>query len=606
MRKNKVPVQKRSKVFSRRAVVLAGLQSSLIATLVGRLYYLQIMKNDEFQTFSDSNRIKLFLIPPLRGNILDRDGRTLASNKNYYRVLYDPEASSGNKNLILARVAELLEVGEEGYVNMLKKVKKHNSRNALILSEHLNWHEVVGIEGNTTDLPGISIDVGQIRFYPLGVTSSHSIGYLGPVSEEEIEKNPLLNHPDFKIGRNGSEKAFENTLRGKAGVKRMEVNAHGLIVRELSREESVPGTDLTLALDKRMQEFATNRLEGNVGSVVVMDVNTGEVITMVSTPGYDPNEVTYALSAGRWRDLTNNRDKPLINKTISSQYPPGSTFKLSVALAALKDGANPDAVYYCPGFMQLGNHRFSCWKKEGHGNLNMRGAIKNSCNVYFFTLAKRLGVDKIADMAHKMGYGKAFNIGLDGEKNGLVPSESWKEKKYKEEWQTGDTLNVGIGQGYVLSTPLQLAVMAARLASGKSVMPHLQLRDASEDLFTKLDIPEAHLNIVREGMFMVINEQGGTAYRSRTEIPEFVLAGKTGTSQVISHKGLASLDNISAEDRKRMENHAIFVGYAPYDKPKYSVAVLIEHGGAGSAAAAPVGRDVMKELYRLVVKKEEV
>lgn len=604
MRNNKGPVQKRSKVFSRRAVVLASIKSTLLATLVGRLYYLQIMKNDEFQTFSDSNRIKLFLIPPLRGHILDRDGRILASNKNYYRVLYDPEASSKNKHLTLARVADLLEIGEEGYFNLLKKVKKHNSRNALILSEHLSWHDVVGIEGNTTDLPGISIDVGQIRYFPLGNISSHIIGYLGPVSQEEIEKNPLLNHPDFKIGRNGSEKAFEDILRGKAGVKRMEVNAHGLTVRELSREESVPGTDLTLAIDKRMQEFATNRLEGEVGSVVIVEIKTGEVVTMVSTPGYDPNEVTYGLSSGKWRDLITNHEKPLINKSISSQYPPGSTFKLAVALAALKDGASPEAVYYCPGFMQLGNHRFSCWKKEGHGNLNMRGAIKNSCNVYFFTLAKKIGVDRIAEMSLKVGYGKDLDIGLDGEKNGLIPTEAWKEKKYKESWQMGDTLNVGIGQGYVLATPLQLAVMAARIASGRKVMPHLQLKPDAEP-FEKLDIPEEHLKVVRDGMFMVTNEQGGTAYRSRTEIPEFILSGKTGTSQVISHKGLASLDNLSAAEKKRMENHAIFVGFAPFENPKYAISVFIEHGGAGSAAAAPVGRDVMKELYRLLVKKEE-
>ncbi len=597
---------KRSKVFSRRAMIIAGVQSAFMATLVGRLYYLQIMKNDEYKTFSDSNRIKLFLLPPLRGNILDRDGRIIASNKNYYRVLYDPEVASSKANLTLARLADLLEIGEEGYSWMLKRVKRHNSRSPLMLYEHLNWHEVTRVEISSTELPGITIDVGQMRYFPMGNIAPHITGYLGPVSEEEIAKNPLLNHPDFKIGRNGVEKAYEDILRGQAGVKKMEVNAFGLTVRELSREESIPGKDVLLAIDKRLQEFAGKRLEGQVGSVVVLDVKSGEVVTMVSTPGYDPNEVTYGLSSGKWRDLITNVDKPLINKAVANQYPPGSTFKMTVALAALKDGSSPDATYYCPGFMQLGNHRFSCWKKEGHGHLNMRQAIKGSCNVYFYNLAKRIGVDKIAEMASKMGHGKSLDL-VEGEKPGLVPTKDWKEKRYKEPWQMGDTLNVGIGQGYVLATPLQLSVLAARIATGRMVMPHLPLGKTSGDnAFERLNIPEEHLSVVRDGMFMVMNEQGGTAYRSRIDIPEFALAGKTGTSQVISHKGLASLDNMTDAEKKKTENHAIFVGYAPAENPRYSVSVLIEHGGAGSAAAAPVGSDVMKEVYRLLVKKELV
>lgn len=599
-------VLKRNKVFTRRALMLAGIKSALLSTLIGRLYYLQIMKTDEYKTFSDSNRIKLFLIPPLRGNILDRQGSILASNKNYYRILYDPEVSPSTSGLTIARLADLLEMGEEGYYHMLKRLKKHDARSALQLYEHLNWREVVKVEENSTDLPGISIDVGQVRYFPMGNIAPHIIGYLGPVSKAEIERNPLLNHPDFKIGRSGVEKAFEDTIRGKAGVRKMEVNAHGLTVRELSREESIPGKNLTLAIDKRLQEFAGKRLEGQIGSVVILDVTTGEVVTMVSTPGFDPNEVTYGLSSGKWRDLMGDIEKPLINKAISNQYPPGSTFKLAVALAALKDGANPETMYYCPGFMQLGNHRFSCWKKEGHGNLNMRQAIKGSCNVYFFNLAKRLGVDKISEMALKLGLGREQKIGIEGEKNGLVPNRDWKEKKYKEAWQMGDTLNVGIGQGYVLATPLQLSVMTARIASGRAVAPHLQEGKIGDNPFDRLDIPESHLDIVREGMFMVMNEQGGTAYRSRTDIEGFEMSGKTGTSQVISHKGLASLENLTAAQKKRMENHAIFVGFAPFKNPKYSISVLIEHGGAGSAAAAPIGKDVMVELHRVLVAKEEV
>lgn len=578
--------------------MLAGLKSSLLLTLIGRLYYLQIVKSDEYKTFSDSNRIRDFLIPPLRGKILDRNGELFAGNKNYYRALFDPETSS-NDEQIVNELTTVLGLDEAGKAKMMKKMQSHKSRQSLALYEHLNWNEVAKVEVNTPDLPGVSIDVGQIRFFPTGTISSHVTGYMGPVSDKEIEANPLLNHPDFKIGRSGIEQALEQNLRGEAGVRRMEVDAFGLSIRELSREESKPGKDVRLTLDKNLQEFIGKRMEGLSASTVAVDISNGNILAMVSTPGFDPNEFTYGVKPEYWKELTDNLDKPLINKAIVNQYPPGSTFKTMVALAALKDGVDPKMKVNCPGYVYLGRRRFNCWKEHGHGNMDMTLAIQNSCNAYFYTVSKRLGVDKIMEVARKFGLGKEIGVILSGEKPGLVPSSEWKLKKYKDKWQVGDTLNVGIGQGYILATPIQLAMMSARIASGKMIKPRMVLDEGVEEIktFENIDVPKEHLDLVRDGMNRVVNIPGGTAYGSRIQNPKYSMAGKTGTSQVISKEGLeSSIDNMSQEEVDRTKNHALFIGFGPVENPRYAVAVIVEHGGGGSKAAAPVGRDIMEKL----------
>lgn len=601
---------KKDKVFSRRVFALAGLKASLFMTLIARLYYLQIVKTDEYQTISDNNRIRLFLIPPLRGKILDRNLQLLAGNRNYYRVLLDKENTSNHKE-ILKKLAEVLGFDEEGYKGLVEKLKTQKRPGPAIIYEHLSWNEVAKVEVNAPDLPGISIDVGQIRDFPTGEISSHVIGYMGPVSEEEIKKNPLLNHPDFKIGRDGIERQLEQTLRGEVGIRKMEVNAHGLAVRELSREESKEGQDVRLALDKRVQEFVGKRLaaveivKGLVGcaaSVVVVNIHNGDIISFVSNPGFNPNEFTYGVSRKYWKELMNNDKKPLINKALSNQYPPGSTFKPVVALAALKEGFDPNKTYHCPGFFDLGKTRFRCWKKEGHGRLDMKQAIMHSCNIYFYNLAKSLGIDKIEAMAKQFGFGKEVGLEISGEKPGLLPSRSWKKKKYKSSWQLGDSLNVGIGQGYMLSTPIQLAVMASRIASGTMVKPSLLTTDPSAVKFANMDIPPEHLNLVRGAMIDVVNTPGGTAYGSRIPTVGLSMAGKTGTSQVISKKGLDSIkDQLAPEELAKTINHALFIGFGPIEQPKYAISVIIEHGGGGSKAAAPVARDVMEQVQKLEI-----
>jgi len=598
---------KKDKIFTRRIFVLAGLKASLLMALIARLYYLQIVKTSEYKTFSDSNRMRLFLIPPLRGKILDKRGELLAGNRNYYRIIFDKNTSS-DTHKVLTKLSEILEIGNEGYQRLLKKLSAHKGAGAVTIYDHLTWKDVAKVEVNAPDLPGVSIDMGQIRDFPTGAISSHVVGYMGPVSENEIKKNPLLNHPDFKIGRDGIERQLEHKLRGMAGVKRMEVNAYGLAVRELSREESVEGKDIKLTLDKRIQEFAGKRLKGLSGCVVVMNVDNGEIVSFVSSPGFNPNEFTYGISQEYWQDLTTNDRKPLINKVLSNQYPPGSTFKLVVALAALKDGYDPNKRIHCPGYMELGRTRFHCWKKEGHGKLDLKQAIMHSCNTYFYNISKSLGIDKIEEMAKKFGFGQQVGIPLTGEKAGLLPSRKWKKKKYNVSWQQGDTLNVGIGQGYMLATPMQLAVMTSRIASGSYVSPTLIANDIigptfdMGNIFPKMDIPKRHMNLLRDGMKNVVNVPGGTAYGSRIQTKGLSMAGKTGTSQVISKKGLENIkDKITPEELEKTKNHALFVGYGPIEKPKYSIAVVIEHGGGGSKAAAPVARDIMEQVQKLKI-----
>lgn len=594
---------KKEKLFTRRIFVLAGIKASLFLSLIGRLYYLQIVKSKEYKTFSDSNRIKMVLIPPLRGKVLDRDGKLLAGNQNFYRVIFDPEVSADSVQVV-EKLASVLGLSEKNRQFLLKKIQNHRSRQPLPVYEHLTWEEVSKVEVNSPDLPGISIDVGQIRNFTTGEISSHIIGYMGPVSEKEIKKNSLLNHPDFKIGRYGIEKSQEQKLRGDAGVKKMEVNAHGLTIRELSREESKAGGDLKLTLNKEIQEFTGKRMQGLNGCALIMDIKNGDVLSFVSSPGFDPEEFTYGVSHEYWNELTSNDKKPLINKAISNQYPPGSTFKLIVTLAALREGVSPKTKIYCPGYMDLGRTRFHCWKDEGHGHMDMKSAIMHSCNTYYYHTSKKIGIDSIVEIARQFGLGKeVLQDILHGEKTGLVPSREWKKKKYGVEWQKGDTLNVGIGQGYILTTPIQLLTMVARVASGKAVVPNVIYKEKPEieEKFADIDIPKEHFDLVREGMRRVINVPGGTAYGSRTRNSKYSMAGKTGTSQVISKKGLKdNIKNMTPEEIEKTKNHALFVGYGPVKDPRYAVAVVIEHGGGGSKAAAPVARDILLEAQKIM------
>lgn len=595
-----------SRLFTRRAAVLAAGKATLFAALAGRLYHLQVVQSDQYVMLADENRINLRLLSPPRGRILDRFGEGLAVNRLTYRVVLVPEGTPSVEATLDALRALIL-VSDRDVRRVLREARRKRGFVPVTVRKDLTWAEVSRIEVNAPDLPGVTIDVGQSRDYPFGNLAAHVTGYVAPVSEAEITGDPLLELPDFRTGKSGVEKAYDLTLRGSAGHSRVEVNAYGRVIRELARQEGQPGEDLVLTLDMGLQAYVTRRFAGESGAAVVLDIATGDVLALVSMPDYDPNAFNRGLSEKSWQGLVDNPRAPLINKAVAGQYPPGSTFKMVVALAALENGVvTPDHQVFCPGHMRLGNRTFYCWKIGGHGTLAMVDAIIQSCDVYFYDIARLTGVDRIAAMARRFGLGERVGVDLPGEQPGLVPTREWKLAARGVPWQKGETLVIGIGQGYLLTTPLQLAVMTARIANGGiAVTPHLAhravewLADDGEPLFDRLGVSPASLAVVRKGMVGVTNDPKGTAYRARIPEPEMAMAGKTGTVQV---RRLTKQER-EGRERKRVKpweerEHALFVGYAPVRGPRYAVAVIIEHGGSGSKVAAPIARDILRETQR--------
>lgn len=593
----------RRKVFTRRAAILAAGQAGLMALLGGRLYQLQVVDADRYRVLAEENRINLRLLAPPRGRILDRAGAELALNRRNYCLVVVPEAAGD-----VARTLDVLAAWVDLDDGDRERIARHMARQPpfvpVLVREHLTWEQVAAIEVNAPGLPGVSIDVRRTRFYPHGSALAHVLGYAAAVSEDEITGDPLLALPDFPIGKTGVEKIHDIVLRGSAGSVQVEVNAHGRVVRELSRREGDPGSDVGLNVDLDMQTFVAERLGEESASAVLLDIATGGVLALVSLPAFDPNAFTRGLTHGGWRTLHADPRAPLSNKAIAGQYPPGSTFKLAVALAALEAGVvDPNDTVFCPGHMELGNRRFHCWKRGGHGRLAMADAIARSCDVYFYETALKTGIERIAAMAEKLGFGRRLGIDLPNEAGGLMPTPGWKRAIYGQRWQKGDTVNAAIGQGFVLATPLQLAVMAARLADGgRAVVPRMTRNPhfgGEAPTPATLDISPASLAIVRQGMDKAVNARRGTAYESRIERVDLAMIGKTGTSQVRAiTKAERDAGVVRNEDRPwKHRDHALFVAYAPARKPRFAVSVVIEHGGSSSAAAA-AARDILVEAQR--------
>jgi len=592
----------RYKLFSRRVAILGGGKLALLGLLAGRMYQLQVVESERYTTLAEENRINLRLLPPPRGRILDRYGRPLAINQENYRVSLVAEQVQ-DVDAILDALSRIISLGDHERQRILRKVRRRRGFVPVTVRENLQWEDVSRIEVNAPDLPGLSIEVGQSRQYPFAHDFSHVLGYVAAVSEKEVTGDPLLELPGFKIGKNGVERVFDLNLRGTAGNSQVEVNAVGRVIRELSRQEGQPGDDLRLTIDRDLQKLAADRLKKEKSAAaVVMDIHNGDVLVLSSVPGFDPNEFVTGLSSRSWRRLVNDPHTPLINKAISGLYAPGSTFKMVVALAALEANiVRPDHRVFCRGFTQLGNARFHCWKKHGHGWQDIYDAHKNSCDVYFYDIAKRIGVDRIAAMARKLGLGEKTGVDLPSEKGGVIPTRAWKKALIGTPWQQGETLISGIGQGFILTTPLQLAVMTARLANGgEAVTPRLvrpERIDGKDDTpkFKKLAISRASLDVIRDGMNQVTNEHGGTAYRARISEKGMEMSGKTGTAQVrrISKAERETRVLKNHERPWRERDHALFVGYAPSDDPRYAVAVVVEHGGGGSKVAAPIARDLL-------------
>lgn len=597
----------KGKMLTRRAAMLAGGELFLSSVLLGRMYYLQVLESDRYKTLAEENRISTRLLAPPRGLIFDRFGQPMAQNNQNFRVLVISEQTEGNLNATLEALNKILPLTDGEIQRIRKDVRRSRDFTPVTIRENLTWEQMAAVQLNAPDLPGIIIDEGLSRFYPFKETAAHVVGYVGAVSEEEIASgNPLLKLPGFRVGKSGIELEYNTVLCGKEGAQRVEVNAVGRVIREIERDEGIPGTTLPLTIDMRLQKIAYEKMKNESGAAVLLDIYTGEVLALVSTPSFDSNKFNRGLSNEEWEEISTNEKNPLLNKALGGLYSPGSTFKMVVALAALEAGViRPDTKIFCGGHIMMGSHRFHCWKGSGHGNVDLKEALMHSCDIYFYEVARRTGIDKIAAMAKRFGFGMPTGINLPGEKSGLMPTRRWKELILGEQWLQGDTYNVGIGQGYVLTTPIQLAVMAAILANdGYKIKPTILVpenRDTSVSPGENLNISKTYLQLMREGMFNVVNAAKGTAKTARLNVDGKLIAGKTGTTQVkrISMKereeGLRSQDELPWEDR----NHALFVSFGPTDNPRYALAVVIEHGGGGASTAAPVARAIMEAALKL-------
>jgi len=590
-------------VFTRRALLLGAGQIGVFTALGAKLYQVQVVEGARYATLSDSNRISARLIAPPRGRILDRFGAVIGGNRLNWRALLTAEQTE-NVDATFDAFSQIVPLADHDRARIERELYHRRRFIPATVREFLTWEDMARIEVNAPDLPGILVDVGTTRLYPYGPALAHVVGYVAPPSEEDVAADPILSLPGIRIGRAGMEKAHDIRLRGHTGAVQMEVNAVGRIIRELDRQEGTPGQDLGLTIDLGLQNSVLARLGDESASAVVMDVRNGEVLAMTTNPSFDPSLFNSGVSQAQWVEWTSNRRAPLINKAAAGLYPPGSTFKMVVAMAALEAKVmTPADRITCPGFLDLGNTRFHCWSKHGHGSLDMRGGLKNSCDVFFYETARRTGIDRVAAMANRFGIGVDLDIELPGARKGLVPTRAWSLAQGRP-WNVGDTISCGIGQGYVQATPLALATYVSRIASGRAVQPHLTRsvagvlqKGALAADWPSLDLPERGLHLLREGMWAVVNEPGGTAPIARINLPGMQMAGKTGSSQV---------RHVSREQREHGFNsaklpwefrpHALFVCYAPYDAPRYAVAVVVEHGNAGAAAAAPLGRDIMIDV----------
>ena len=589
----------KGKVLLKRSLIMAGVKAFLLLCLIGRLYYLQVYQADKFKTMADENRISTRLLIPQRGIIYDRNDVVLATNEQNFQALIVAEQTTDVQSTLDAfkKIMPLSEAEEE---RIKRDLKRNKSFVPIKVKDNLTWEQVSEIQLNAPELPGIIIDEGLNRYYPYGEKMAQVIGYVAAVSEKDVKDDPLLEVPGFKIGKSGLEKFLEHRLRGKGGILKLEVNAYGRVMKEIEETEGVAGEPIHLTLDARLQEKAYEAFGDESGAAVLLDVHSGEILAFVSTPAFDPNAFSRGLTHDEWQALVENEKSPLTNKAIQGQYSPGSVFKPLVALAGLESKMiKEDTRFFCAGKMLLGDHPFHCWKRAGHGYLNLEESLMHSCDIYFYETAMRVGIDKIADLARRFGLGKTVNIGLEHEKAGLIPDKEWKLRRFGEPWQIGESLISGIGQGYILVTPLQLATMTARLVNGGyEVTPTFFPVDekAFRDI-KKIEVSPRYLNIVKQGMFDVVNIPGGTAWGSRFDYNGMKMAGKTGSVQVrrISLKERQT-GVIKQKDLPwKYRDHAIFIGYAPADNPKYAVAVLVEHGGGGSSVAAPIASKILKE-----------
>jgi penicillin-binding protein 2 len=608
MKKTKRDIDGSHRLLSRRALLLGGAQLAFAGALAFRMRHLQVEQADQFRLLAEENRINIRLIPPERGEIYDRNGAAIAKNVPSYRIVIVRE-DTGDVDKVISNLSQLIELDDDELNRAMEEMRRSAPFLPITVADKVSWEDVSRVAVNAPAMPGITPEVGLSRVYPRGSDFAHVVGYVGAVSDYDLERiedpDQLLRIPRFQIGKVGLEAKREEVLRGKAGAKRVEVNATGRVMRELDRREGQAGSDIQLTVDHKLQAYLQARLVGEAASAVIMDCDEGDLYAIGSAPTFDPNLFVRGISSADYSSLLNNKYRPLASKSVQGTYPPGSTFKMITAMAALEEGLiTPEETVYCPGHLDVGGRKFHCWKRAGHGFMNLEDSLKQSCDVYYYDLALKVGIDKISAMANRFGLGVRHDLPMSAIAEGLTPTKLWKLQTHDADWRIGDTANSSIGQGYMLASPLQLAVMSARLATGRSVTPRLiRTIDGVEEpsgAGEPMGMNENNLRKMRKAMFAVSNDRRGTAYRSRITEEAFRMAGKTGTSQV---------RNITAAERRsgvirnedlpwERRDHALFVSFAPMDRPKFAVSVVVEHGGGGSKAAAPIARDLMLQaLY---------
>lgn len=585
--------------FTRRAILLGAGMGVGGAALAGRMAWLSVFEEKKYRLLSESNRVSVRLVPPRRGWIVDRAGKPLALNRPDYRLELVPEQVA-DLDATLAAIARVVPLTPEDLARIRENVDQVPGYVPVEVARGLDWQNFAAINVRLPELPGVQPVRGFARWYPDGQAVGHLIGYVAkPTREQYLEsKDPLYVFPGFRVGKDGIERTLDPELRGAAGARRVEVNARGRILRELDEVHDKPGTTVKLTVDRDLQSYAARRIGDQSASVVVLDTQSGDILCMLSMPAFDPNVFSQGIAHAEWASLMASDHHPLINKSVQGLYPPGSTFKMTTALAALEAGISPDQTVYCPGTYRLGNHTFHCWRHGGHGTVDMHRAITQSCDVFFWTMGRAVGIDRLAATARTLGWGEDFDLPIPAVRDGLMPTPAWKKKRFDRDWIAAETLNASIGQGYTIATPLQLAVMAARLASGRRVTPRL-LADAPAAEAAPLAVPPEQLAVIHAGMSDVVNSRAGTAFWAKARTDAFQMAGKTGSAQVRA---------ITAADRRRgntnsdnfpwkFRDHALFVSFAPVVDPRYACAVIVEHGSHGGIAAAPIARDVLTYLF---------
>ncbi len=599
--------------LNRRMFILAAAKVIILGGIVSRLFFLQVKENKKYLTLSDKNRIREWKLPPIRGEFQDYFGNTIAGNFEAYQLHIIPEEVEDFRYVIY-RVKELLELSEKQFKKIIKKKNEIKPWETLIVADNLSWEKFSKINNHLYDLNGVKPVISISRDYPYKENFTHILGYVSQANENDLLTNENIKEkfvPGLKVGKTGLEKSFEQKLIGSNSVERYEVNAYGRRISQLAFQKGDKGETIKLTIDTKIQELTNELLKEKAGSICVMDIYTGAIVAMHSSPSFDPNSFVFGISQDEWQLIRNNPMKPLVNKSLSGNYSPGSTIKPIVALSALENEIiKPDFTVQCKGHknpLELYGQTYHCWKKEGHGFVNLREAMKQSCDTYFYEVARRLGVDRLSVTAKKFGLGqKVFKDVFDNEKSGLVPNTEWKKNALGRNWVLGETIITGIGQGFIQTTPIQLCLMTAQIANGGyKIYPKIVANDDNQyaDKFTPLYKKSRNIKIVQDAMFSSTNEVRGTSYRSRLDDPKYRFAGKTGTSQVkkISERD-RELDLKTFEIPYEERDHALYVAFGPYKSPRYALSIIIEHGGSGGTVAAPLA----KELFKMIIDRHEI